>query len=236
MFGGVQQIGRGRAVAPPVGANPALEKSQRPDVVIGEQNMPRDRRNSHAAQRHRHRETRGASSDAAGAIGVGVVRAGQCSARCERVSSGVELAGEIRRMRIRRSREIEITPIDAKIIPIFFEHGLLLRTDSQRRHTGQVKSPPFDALIGSIDGQRGRRVEIDFRGVRLRAGGIRGPNQVSHRARKHLEIPRQRGREKRKRQVNPCAFEFIDRAGREDLDALLRQGGQVPRVAAHNAE
>src|SRR5690349_8216280 len=109
--------------------------------------------------------------------------------------------------------EIEIAPVDTKIIAAFTEDRLILRSQPQYRLTVEQVAGRHDRLIRCVDDELVGSLEVKLDGMGCAVGGCGGPVEVRDGPREDVEIVRKSGREECQVELNTRAGEAVERTG-----------------------
>ena len=229
-LGPTEQVDRGRPVATPVGAEVPPEVGDRVEVVIGEHQVPRDRRGAHLAQVH-HEGHHGQL--VAGRPGhPEVVPGGQLPGVDERLRAG-RIGADRGDGLAPTARRVGVAPVDPQVVPLPTEHGLVLRADPDDLQAVDDLATPGHLLVGRVDRKLGALGEVERDGVLLAVDRPDLPGQVRQRPGQDVEVVRQRGGQEGQGDGGLGALELVDRPRRQDPQAHLGQGGHARRLGPH---
>ena len=175
-------------VAAPVRTQAAFEVDDRIEVVVGEHDAPSNRPGGDLSQIEGKGQRRRPL--------LGRPEAGQIVGGQQRPRPGEHLPRLRPLLDHRRNTfaafggQVEIAPVDAKIVAVLGQHGLFERSHAEHIEPPEAEPGPRDGLVGGIDNDVGGGVDINGGLVRPSVGGSRFPNDVSHRSRERIQILR----------------------------------------------
>src|SRR5262249_404262 len=117
--------------------------------------------------------------------------------------------------------QVEVAPIDSKIIPAFRENGLFAGARAQDRLAIEDIAAPPNGLVGRVHHQIGAGIEIQGNLVGLSVRGRNAPLNVCCRAGEYVQVIGQGRREESERQLYASASEIVDRSSRQNVEASL---------------
>jgi hypothetical protein len=131
------------------------------------------------------------------------------------------------------SGQVEVTPVDARIVSHGLEHGLVGGAHAQERQAPRGRAVPGHLLIEAVDGQLRARAQEERYGVRGAIHSMDGPRDGAERAREDVQVVRQGGGLEGHGDVDVAVVEVVDAARREHAEPDLRERGHPLELLAH---